>query len=62
MDLFTAIAGGEVPVQTIHGEVLMKVPPGSQPGEMKKLSSKGIADPSRGSGNHFVKLNVEIPK
>ena len=40
----------------------MKVNPGVQPEEMKKLAQKGIQDPSRGSGNHYVKLKVEIPK
>lgn len=40
----------------------MKITPGAQPGELKKLSHKGIVDPSLGSGNHYVKLNIEIPK
>ena len=62
IDLMTAIAGGEVTVPTIHGDVIMKVNPGVQSEEMKKLTHKGIQDSSRGSGNHYVKLKVEIPK
>lgn len=62
IDLYTAIAGGEVQVPTIHGDVIMKVSPGSQPGELKKLSQKGIVDPSRGNGSHYVKVNIEIPR
>ncbi len=58
----TALAGGEVTVPTIHGDVVMKVNPGVQPEEMKKLAHKGIQDSSRGSGNHYVKLKIEIPK
>ena len=62
IDLYTALAGGEVQVPTIHGDVMMKLSPGAQPGEMKKLTYKGINDPSRGSGNHYVKINIEIPR
>lgn len=47
---------------TIHGEVIMKIPPGSQPGDLKKLANKGILDPSRGNGSHIVKINIVIPK
>ena len=62
IDLFTAIAGGEVQVPTIHGDVIMKIPPGSQPGDLKKLANKGIPDSSRGNGAHIVKINIIIPK
>ena len=62
IDLYTALAGGEVQVPTIHGDVLMKIIPGAQPGELKKLSHKGIVDLSRGDGNHYVKINIEIPR
>ncbi len=62
VDLYTALAGGEVQVPTIHGDVMMKISPGAQPGELKKLSHKGIHDSSRGTGNHYVKINIEIPR
>lgn len=62
IDLYSALAGGEARVSTIHGDVMMKITPGVQPGEVKKLSHKGIADPSRGSGHHYVKVNIEIPR
>lgn len=62
IDLYTALAGGEVQVPTIHGDVMMKIASGAQPGELKKLSCKGIYDSSRGNGNHYVKINIEIPR
>lgn len=62
IDLYTAIAGGEVQVPTIHGDVIMKIPPGTQPGDLKKLVNKGIFDSSRGNGSHIVKINIIIPK
>lgn len=62
IDLLTALTGGDVVVPTIHGEVIMKIPPGVQSNELKKLSHKGINDTSRGSGNHYVKIIVDIPK
>lgn len=62
LDLYTALAGGEVQVPTIHGDVMMKISPGAQPGELKKLSHKGIQESSHGSGNHYVKIDIEIPR
>lgn len=62
IDLYTALAGGEVRVPTIHGDVMMKLNPGVQPSELKKLSQKGIVDSSHGNGNHYVKINIEIPR
>lgn len=47
---------------TIHGDVIMKVNPGVQQDEMKKLAQKGIKDSSHSAGSHFVKLKIQIPK
>ena len=62
IELYTALAGGEVNVKTVHGDVVMKIGPGIQPGDLKKLSNKGIIDSSRGNGSHYVKLNIALPK
>ena len=60
----TALGGGYVNVNTIHGEVSMKLNPGIQFGELKKLANMGVKDPNNmySSGHHYVKIMVEIPK
>ncbi|MDX2226416.1 MAG: molecular chaperone DnaJ [Verrucomicrobiae bacterium] len=58
----TAALGGEIEVPTLRGKVLMKVPAGTQPGEMLRLRGQGIANVhGRGTGDQNVRLKVEIP-
>ena len=58
-----AVLGTEVDVETVDGEVTMKVPAGTQPGTNFKLSGHGAPRlGSDGRGPHIVTVNVEIPK
>lgn len=60
--LTTAVLGGEVCTPTIHGEVCVKVPPGSQPGTKLRLKRKGIhVEHSGRTGDHYVELQVKLP-
>jgi DnaJ-class molecular chaperone len=62
ISLQDALLGGSVTVQTIHGAVEMKVPPGCQSGEMKRLKGKGIQSQHQSKvGDHLVRLVVSIP-
>lgn len=57
-----AALGGEVAVQTVDGAVKLKIPAGTQPGKLFKLSERGV--PSVGGrkrGDHHVMVTVEIP-
>mmetsp|Transcript_28654 Transcript_28654/g.42425 ORF Transcript_28654/g.42425 Transcript_28654/m.42425 type:complete len:453 (+) Transcript_28654:190-1548(+) len=59
-----AILGASVKVPVVDGgEVTIKVPPGTQPGQVMRL--KGNGAPRLGSptqrGDHYVTMNVEIP-
>ena len=58
-----AVLGTEIEVETVHGGVRLKVPAGSQPGQVFRMKGKGM--PVLGSsrhGDHFVTVHVEIPK
>lgn len=58
-----AALGSKILVDTIDGRVKLKIPPGTQSGEVFKLKGKGAPFfRRRGRGNHFVKIIVEIPK
>jgi molecular chaperone DnaJ len=62
--LSTALLGGDIRVPTIDGDVELKVPSGTQPGETKVLRGRGVKNvnnPNR-RGDQFVEINVEIPK
>lgn len=58
----TAALGGSVRVQTLTGEVDLKIPTGAQPGQQLRLRGHGAADASGRKGDLRVRLVVEIPK
>jgi len=61
--LLQAVMGDEIPVKTIHGEIKLKIPAGTESGQTFKIKDKGV--PKVGTtvkGDHFVKIKVDIPK
>jgi curved DNA-binding protein len=63
-DLYTAVLGGETRVPTMEGEVVLKVPAGTQPGQSIRLKGKGmprLKSPNE-RGDLFAKIKVRIPK
>src|SRR2546430_2393133 len=58
----TATLGGEVPVPTLEGKANLKIPAGTQSGQMFKLRSKGIVHVNgREHGDLLVRVMVEVP-
>merc|ERR1712012_1250185 len=59
-----AILGASIKTPVVDGEVTIKVPPGTQPGQVMRLRGNGA--PRLGNadsrGDHYVTMNVEIPK
>ena len=62
ISITTAALGGSVRVQTLTGDVDLKVPAGAQPGQQLRLRGQGAADASGRKGDLRVRLVVEIPK
>lgn len=58
----TAALGGEVSVQTPRATVKMKIPAGTQPGQIFRLSAQGIAKLSGGRGDLLAKVKITVPK
>jgi len=60
--LVQAVLGDEIQVETIHGKVGLKIPAGTQSGKVFKLKGYGVQKlKSDEKGDHFVKINVEVP-
>lgn len=60
----TAVLGGSLNVPTVHGSVTIKIPTGTQPGKILRISGKGIPK-LKGGGGHgdqYVRITVDIPK
>ena len=57
-----AVLGGEVPVPTLDGKAHVKIPPGTQGGQMFKLRGKGIVNINgRDRGDLLARMIVEVP-
>jgi molecular chaperone DnaJ len=58
-----AALGARIEIPTLDGPEILKVPPGTQPGEIMRLKGKGVQDVSgRRKGDLFVKVLVRTPE
>jgi len=59
-----AILGNSIKTPVVDGEVTIKVPPGTQPGQVMRLKGNGaprLGNPNQ-RGDHYVTVKVDIPK
>jgi curved DNA-binding protein len=64
IDVFKAILGGEVEVGTMTGNVLLTIPPGTQPDQVFRVAGRGMPQlkNSEMKGDLYVRVKVQIPK
>ena len=64
IDVFTAMLGGEKKVHTLSGDVLLKIPAGTQPMQVFRVKGHGMPQlKQKGKyGDLLVKIKVEIPR
>ena len=63
LDLYTAVLGGDITIDTLNGKVKLKVKPETQNGTKVKLKGKGFPvykDEGR-SGDFYITYEVKIP-
>jgi molecular chaperone DnaJ len=57
-----AMRGATITVPTLKGRVQLKVPPGSQSGQLLRLKGRGAPDPKGGEpGDMYVRLVIQVP-
>jgi curved DNA-binding protein len=63
IDLYTAILGGEIQIDTLSGKVKLQVKPGTQNGTKVKLKGKGFPVYKNESlfGDLYITYSVQIP-
>jgi len=64
IDLYMAVLGGEVTVQTLRGDVVLTIPPGTQPDHTFRLKGRGmpqLRNPDK-YGDLYVQVKVELPR
>lgn len=58
-----AALGGEVNIETIDGDLKLRIPSGTQPGTAIRLRGKGVPHlHGSGRGDHYVRIKVTVPK
>ncbi|MHA1152505.1 MAG: DnaJ C-terminal domain-containing protein [Alphaproteobacteria bacterium] len=63
LDLTDAVLGTGLEVATLDGEVSVKVPPGTQPDTVLRLTGKGLPEFGGGRrGDLFLRLRVHLPE
>lgn len=63
LSIAQAALGDSIDIETVDGEVSLKIPPGTQPEQVFTLRGKGAPGlHGRGRGDHLVTVHVAIPK
>ncbi len=64
LDLYTAVLGGDVTVDTLEGKIRLKIKPETQNGEKSRLKGKGfpVYKQDGAFGDLFVTYHILIPK
>lgn len=58
-----AALGTEISVETVEGPVKLRIPPGTQPSTVIRLSQKGVRHVrGTGKGDHYVQVKIVVPK
>jgi len=64
VDLYTAVLGGEVPVPTLKGQAMLKIPPETQSGKRFRLRGLGmpnLKNPEK-KGDLYAEVKVVLPR
>ncbi len=63
-DLYSAVLGGEIEVETMTGDVLLKIPAGTQQGQVFRLGGKGMPKlkQKKSFGDLFITIVIDIPE
>lgn len=59
--LSTALLGGEYRLQTLDGEMTVKIPSGISIGEILRVRGKGVPFDKNKRGDLLIKLSIELP-
>lgn len=56
------VLGDTIDVETVSGQVKVKVPPSTQPGSLIRIKGKGVNNMRGGFGDHYVRVRLDMPK
>lgn len=56
------VLGDTIDIETISGNVKVKIPSGTQPGSLIRIKGKGVNNLRGGFGDHYVRVKLDVPK
>jgi len=63
IDLLQAVLGDKIKIPTVHGDIDLKIPAGTQNGDVFTLKGYGInSERTGGQGSHLVQIQVKVPR
>lgn len=62
IDIYSAVLGGVIEVNTVDGQIKVRVPAGSQNNKILKVKNEGVVISDKKRGDLFLKINVKIPE
>lgn len=57
-----AVLGGKKVIETLDGDMSLKIPKGINHGEILRIKGKGVPVPGRGSGDLLVRITIPTPQ
>jgi molecular chaperone DnaJ len=61
ISIWQAIVGDELQIETVHGNHVVELKPGTQPNTVITINGSGVRLDNGQTGSHHVKINVEVP-
>jgi curved DNA-binding protein len=64
LDLYTALLGGELKVQTVEGKVKLNIPPETPNGKVFRLTGRGLPEFNKpgNRGDYFIRTEIKLPE
>jgi curved DNA-binding protein len=64
VDLYTAVLGGQARVSTLNGDILLKIPAGTNSGKTFRLRGKGMPNPRNPQqrGDLLITIQIRVPQ
>ena len=62
VDMVDAALGTRKKVATVHGQTMVRVPPGTQSGTRLRLKKRGVTSTDGRTGHHYITVKVATPR
>lgn len=62
IDPWEAVLGHGISVSSLHGEISLKIPPGTQPGTRLRIRQKGLPQSGDDFGDLYIAVQVRLPE